>query len=1310
MQSYAHVGPNVEKKKKQKAEYRFDCQESRSEVDLEVNNVRARLQVGGDLFWDFSDGRYIVPKRDPQSGLDEVSSIFAAAVWLGGVLPGDVPSLKIACQDYRTVNGVDFYPGPLRDEDGATDQQLCREWDRFFRVKGDSIRAHLDNVLLFESLEQEYPEDLVPEDVKKWPAIGNPYFNEFYDFELPDAEQGLGNFWDADLDGLYDPTKGDYPIIDIRGCPDPQFPDDMYFWIYNDAGNRHEVTEGTPIRMEVQVQGFGYKTQDEINNMTFYRYKLINRAAEPIDSTFFAMWVDPDLGCSEDDFIGCDTAASLMYVYNDDAEDGNSGCDCIVENQIIPTYCTDIPILGIDYFRGPLSEPRRQSDGSFRRVDLGMTSFTYYNRGVSNPPAATTDPTVPIEYYRLLNGYWKDGTPYTYTGSGYQDGIIPIRYAFTDPPNESSGWSMCEADLPFDDRRTIQATGPFRLDPGAINELIIGVVWLPEAEYPCPSIDPLLKADQTAQGLFDACFEKLDGPEAPTMCPIELDQEIIFTLYNRPGSNNAGLAYEEVDPKLKGLNISDSSYNFEGYRIFQLKNSDIKATQASFNDISSAREILKFDLVNNITTIYNWDSEDDPFSEEPIWSPEKMVEGTNNGITHSFSVKLDAFASGEDTRLINFKKYYYAVIAYAHNNFQDFDVNQPTVGQRTAYIVGDRNVTEYIVVPRKTNHLNLNTLYGEGLEVTRLDGDGVVDNTLMISDETRQKIVENGQVDELTWLPGGSPLNAKIYDPVNVKDGEYLLTFDNIEGDPNMVITRYKVEDVNSGEIYESETTLNILNEALINKFGFSVYFAQGDEPGTNPFNDLSNGFLGAALEYADPLGPQWYNYIPEGITPAADFIKNNTFEARDFLLDPEQVYSRNFQTGFYPYLLCDYDTSEVPNLNQTQGILYSPSWFHSFASQIRKDVDGLSNLNNVDIVFTSNKDLWSKCMVLQSANYVYEDQIEDDGESMDLLRRPSVTKDASSTDDFLPEEADDGTVGYAYFPGYAVDVESGKRVNIFFGENTFFAPRNLPGFPDSLMTGNDRMWNPNENVPGFDNLLAGGLHYIFVTNLDYDGCETLHDSLLNVADRPAIFRRVVKRNIFKFISWSGFPIMAREQSLLSYKDGLIPNDFTISLRVKNKFKQEVYTGSNNGFNQYRIKIDGKQSTPLNVEEVESALDLINVVPNPYYAYSVYENSATDNIVKITNLPQQCDVSIYSLDGKFIRKYERFAQGGRKPIQNAPIPETLFGTDIEWDLKNDNGIPVASGVYFIHIEAPGLGERVIKWFGVNRKFDPSAIN
>jgi hypothetical protein len=38
-------------------------------------------------------------------------------------------------------------------------------------------------------------------------------------------------------------------------------------------------------------------------------------------------------------------------------------------------------------------------------------------------------------------------------------------------------------------------------------------------------------------------------------------------------------------------------------------------------------------------------------------------------------------------------------------------------------------------------------------------------------------------------------------------------------------------------------------------------------------------------------------------------------------------------------------------------------------------------------------------------------------------------------------------------------------------------------------------------------------------------------------------------------------------------------------------------------------------------------------------------------------------------------------------------------------LKNDQNIPIASGTYIIHIEVPGIGEKILKWFGVMRPID-----
>jgi hypothetical protein len=172
---------------------------------------------------------------------------------------------------------------------------------------------------------------------------------------------------------------------------------------------------------------------------------------------------------------------------------------------------------------------------------------------------------------------------------------------------------------------------------------------------------------------------------------------------------------------------------------------------------------------------------------------------------------------------------------------------------------------------------------------------------------------------------------------------------------------------------------------------------------------------------------------------------------------------------------------------------------------------------------------------------------------------------------------------------------------------------------------------------------------------------------------------------------------------MTSLREGLIPTETVIKLRVTQPFDtwyNDADGKKKTGHPRYQFKIDGRQSTDQDAVQIANALDSIKVVPNPYYGFSSYETSQFSNVIKITNLPAKCDVTIYSLDGKFIRQYRR---------DEVYAPYQQITPDLEWDLKNNKGIPVASGVYLIQVQAPGLGERTIKWFGLARQFDASGL-
>ena len=105
-----------------------------------------------------------------------------------------------------------------------------------------------------------------------------------------------------------------------------------------------------------------------------------------------------------------------------------------------------------------------------------------------------------------------------------------------------------------------------------------------------------------------------------------------------------------------------------------------------------------------------------------------------------------------------------------------------------------------------------------------------------------------------------------------------------------------------------------------------------------------------------------------------------------------------------------------------------------------------------------------------------------------------------------------------------------------------------------------------------------------------------------------------------------------------------------------------------------------------------SEIDKINIFPNPYYGSSELEyNSAGEKFIYINNLPQKSVIYIYSLDGILVKKINR----------NSNSPESSLE---KWDLKNTEGAFVASGIYLIFVDCPGIGAKNLKAAIMQNKF------
>ena len=151
----------------------------------------------------------------------------------------------------------------------------------------------------------------------------------------------------------------------------------------------------------------------------------------------------------------------------------------------------------------------------------------------------------------------------------------------------------------------------------------------------------------------------------------------------------------------------------------------------------------------------------------------------------------------------------------------------------------------------------------------------------------------------------------------------------------------------------------------------------------------------------------------------------------------------------------------------------------------------------------------------------------------------------------------------------------------------------------------------------------------------------------------------------------------------------LLETDARIKLRVSHPYQQRAFTNLNAGLPAYRFNTKTLFTTTDVTATQEDLLDIIRIVPNPYYGHSDYENNQLDNRVKITNLPERCNITIWNISGQLVKT----------------ITKDNALTFQDWTLKNDQGIPIASGLYIIHIDVPGVGERILKWYGSLRTVD-----
>ena len=601
--------------------------------------------------------------------------------------------------------------------------------------------------------------------------------------------------------------------------------------------------------------------------------------------------------------------------------------------------------------------------------------------------------------------------------------------------------------------------------------------------------------------------------------------------------------------------------------------------------------------------------------------------------------------------------------------------------------------------------------YGTSPRITRVDGHGNGNRELEFTKETLSDILSEGSVDKPTYEYGKGPINVKVVDPLNLVGGyfeckfrNYTTTNSNGADMASWVIYRYDNEDdLNILDSVSSERTILYNNEQIIPEWGVSVQIYQESyyfPVGSGSVYKKTTDMISSSLTFADS-SKRWLTGVQDNDSYfPTNWVLSGEYSPNETVGDPAYECLPDGPSYFNP---CNYKDEDADPAQNYEGVLdgiiaphrlvgykadYMPLSYYGTYNASSKNNASISFLPSVDIVMTDSMELWTRCPVMELGK---NSGLNVGGAQPGEMRKsPSIGKDGS--------EDPNSDMGMSWFPGYAVDLETGARLYMAFGENSFLGGEN----------GADMIWNPTDRlVSNVGTPVMGGMHPIYIFSKDqkqitgnsssYDfpayvpGDAESDDShalriLWEDLESTSTGSSTAKRALYGSMTWICYPLLAPGNDLLS-------TDATIKLRINKEYKNYTATGQNGGKPMYSWKMDEISTVTASDDQLKDALKMINVVPNPYYAFSEYERTRLETKVKITNLPERCTVDIYTVNGKLVRSFDK----------DSPV------TSLDWNLTNNVNIPIASGIYLIHVQVPGIGERILKFFGGMRQVDLHGI-
>jgi len=1088
-----------------------------------------------------------------------------------------------------------FYNSGIFNQDKRTTNKAAFEWPRGTGftacfTSGLCIGTYIQNDLGVPTLAEvmaSYQGEYVNGGVKY--VLGAPTFDDdpkFRMYSVRAGDNGTNNpdydawinmipygapYDDKNFNGQYDPG------IDIPGM---QNAGQTIFQVLTDADpTQRTAGEGfgggitTPLLYaEIHFTAWAYNTVG-MEDIQFVNWVLINKGNKNWDSTFTGVVVDPDLGDSNDDYIGCDTLnkLNLGYCYNADNDD--------------PMYGLNPPAFGMDYFKSPIIKRPGFPDDT-----LGMTSFTFFTNTSGTPPPCESDPNgEPYPAYLNLKGLKKDGSPFL-DATVYPGTIQPTKFCYTGDPESSSGWTEYKGSVqncggttgtqiavnPPADRRFIFASGrtTWTMQPGDTQNIVLAQ-FVARGSSNKNSVTVLKRLARTAKIIYINKFKVTPPPPPPVV------QTSFTPLLN--GQCNISLNWGDVSESYRYWDsifhdpIDSNIYYFQGYEVYEIN----KFFNGSFPDFSKpetidTRAIQLVDAWDLIDTIGNVVDSfptgvviGTPGVEQlgvfPIVPPYKMTPGSsfpNKGIRRGITLTSTKFAEnyGGISNFIYGQSYQFAVVAYAYS-------------------------------------ISKNKLSSDTTRKGLKRGFRILRNSVQTQALTIRPVAP----------PAGSTYSFNNDDTLytNVKDLGFMPIIRNQNALVNATY-RAVFNPISTG----SDTTYNILKKLQGNTVFDTVY-------------------RNVPFSFNSPRSADLTSKTVDGVLLKMSKIKyamqGNSWDA-----------TRNVGVikDFNPLLSTD------SMQNRTSGWEFVPA-SHNF-------------LKGSKWVYASTRPWQSKTM---SLSYPCKSTYTDLGSKTSAIDLRKVKIVFSNTNkSFAYHYKDNGGASVLYKNMASVPFQA---FEMDFTDSTAYPVQLNIGIIDTLDIGG---WNPTSDTLS--------KFRIVVFSSAYDTSITSYKVFNNAP------LNLYLRQQFTDISYIWAPILVRDGANFTDNDEFWIYPYTLCVPYRQGPNYPLY---------YEFTTNAPIFGDPNIAKNVNAMDKIRVVPNPYYGFSTLDRSVSDKFVTFRNLPLNCTIKIYTLNGDLIRTLVKTNTGN-----------TSSSSTLEWNLQNLENTPVASGIYVALIDAPGIGTKILK--------------